>query len=261
MLTDIVFAGIFASQIYLLSFYVPRKLTTGLSGESPEWRLVLKASRGYATASIVLVVAGAILLSAFFLVDTLAAMTPALLAVGGFFLLQMAPLVIVAGPVLARSPAIAPAPDVSGPVRLADFVSPLAVALAVALVVGYLGSQLALWDGTWSQQVLKVSIFVAVQLLIGGILMRHLSTTRRVGAEDRAEYIQGLSIIAPMFTLLSIGLSAYYFGKDIVFVLEVQALRPAMMSAFLQLLALLGIHFVLRPWPNNPFQPTGSADD
>jgi hypothetical protein len=107
--------------------------------------------------------------------------------------------------------------------------------------------------------VLKVSIFAAVQLFIGGTLTWHLSASRHVGAEDRAERIQALSTMAPMFTLLSIGISSYYFGKDILFVLEVQALRPAMMSAFLQLLALLGIHHVLRPWPNKPLQPTGSA--
>ena len=74
---------------------------------------------------------------------------------------------------------------------------------------------------------LKVSIFAAVQLFVGGTLTWHLSASRHAGAEDRAERIQALSTMAPMFTLLSIGISAYYFGKDLLFVLEVQALRPA----------------------------------
>jgi hypothetical protein len=260
MLTDIVIAGVFASQIYLLSIHVPRRLTLRHSGESPEWRQALQTSRFYVKANIVLAVVGASLLLAFFSLDTLAAMTPALLTVGGFFFLQMAPLAIVAGPVLARAPAIERVTDVSGPVRVADFVSPLAVAMAVALVFGYLGAQLALWDGTWSKHVLKISVFAAAQLLIGGTFTWHLSASRHANAKDRAERIQALSKMAPMFTLLSIGISAYYFGKDILFVLEMRALRPAMMSAFLQLLALLAIHHVLRPWPNKPLQPTGSAD-
>jgi hypothetical protein len=260
-LTDIVFAGVFASQVYLLSFHVPRTLTTDLTGESAQWRQALQTSRLYATANRVLVAVGASLLVAFFFADTLAAMTPALLAVGGFFFLQMAPLSIVVGPVLARSPAIRRVPDVSGPVRLADFVSPLAVAMAVALVVAYLGTQLALWDGTWSRQMLKASIFTAVQLLLAGTLQWQLSTSRQADAEDRVERLQALSAMAPMFTLLSIGLSAYYFGKDVLLVLEAQALRPAMMSAFLQLLALLAIHHVLGPGPDKPLPPTDSADD
>lgn len=131
--------------------------------------------------------------------------------------------------------------------------------MAVVLVIGYMGAQLALWDGTWSKQVLKNCIFAAVQLFIGGTLLWTLSATRRAGTADRAERIQALASMAPMFMLLSIGISAYYFGKDLLFVLELQALRPAMMSFFLQMLALLAIHYVLRPWPNKPLRPTGAA--
>ena len=250
MLTAIVFAGVFASQIYLLSVFLPHKLRARQAGESPEWQQALQESRLYAPANIALAVVGTFLLSAFLFKDALAAMTPALLAIGGFFFLQMAPLAIVAGPAIARSPAIAHMANVSRPVRLADFVSPLLVGLAVALTVGYLATQSALWEGTWDKRMLKVLIFAAVQLSLGGTLTWQLSASRRAAAEDRAERIQALATMAPMFTLLSIGISAYYFGKDILFVLELQALRPAMMSAFLQLLALLAIHHVLRPWPN-----------
>lgn len=109
---SIVFLGVFASQIYVLSVHLPRKLMTGLSGESPEWRQALQTSRLYATANIAMAVAGASLLLAFFFVDALATMTPALLTVGGFFFLQMTPLAIVVAPVLARSPAIELEPNV-----------------------------------------------------------------------------------------------------------------------------------------------------
>ncbi|MDH3523532.1 MAG: hypothetical protein OES32_08080 [Acidobacteriota bacterium] len=244
MLTVIVFAVVFASQIYLLSVHLPRKLTARRAAESPEWQQALQTSRFYAPANIALAVAGAILLSAFLFTDALAAMTPALLAIGGYFFLQMAPLAIVAGPVLARSPATANAADVSRPARLADFVSPLLMGLAVALAVGYLATQSALWDGTWDKRMLKVPIFAAVQLFLVGNLTWQLAATRRAAEADRAEGIQALASMAPMFTLLSIGISGYYFGKDILFALEVQALRPVMMSAFLQLLALLAIHHV-----------------
>jgi len=44
----------FRQQVYLLSVHVPRKLTTGPSGESPEWRQALQTSRFYAKANIVL---------------------------------------------------------------------------------------------------------------------------------------------------------------------------------------------------------------
>ena len=250
MLTAIVFAGVFVSQIYLLSVHVPRKLTVGRGGDSPEWSRALQASRFYAAANAALTVAGATLLWAFFFVETLAAMTPALLAVGGFFFLQVTPLAIVAGRALARSPAIAHVADYSGPVRLADFVSPLAVGMAVALAVGYLTTQLALWDGTWDKSMLKYAIFAATQLLLAGQLTWHLTAARHAVAEDRAMRIEVLARMAPMFTLLSIVISVYYCGKGILFALELQTLRPAMMSAFLQLLALLAMHHVLRPWPN-----------
>jgi hypothetical protein len=250
MLTSIAFAVIFASQIYLLSVHVPRKLTARRDEEPPEWQQALQSSRFYAAANIAVAVAGAVLLAAFLLLDAPAAMTPTLLAIGGFSFLQMAPLAIVAGPVLARSPATANVADVSGPVRLAEFVPLLMVGLAAALAVGYLATQLALWDGTWDKRVLKIPIFAAVQLSLAGTLAWQLAVSRKAMDEDRAERIQALASMAPMFTLLSIGISAYYFGKDVLFVLELQALRPAMMSAFLQLLALLAVHHVLRPWPD-----------
>ena len=133
MLTAVLFTVVFASQISFLSIHVPRKFAARAAGECPDWQRALQASRFYALANIALAVAGTGLLSAFLFVDVLAAMTPALLAVATYFFLQMAPLAIVAGPVLARRPEVARVTELAGPMRLADFVPPKAAGLAVAL--------------------------------------------------------------------------------------------------------------------------------
>lgn len=255
------FLLVFISQISMISFYYPRKLmklAKNVSSPTPNSDEVGaskhsdSAMQSYAVSNHVLVAIGLILIVLFVSLDLFESTTAVLLAIGIFFFLQLSPLVILGMSGLLSDLRLAasqrdkqPGKPLSSS-KLFDFVSPLFVGIACILFFAYLIIELAKWNGDWNTQLLKIVIFVISNLFFAAMIARNLYVLRRGNVEERIKRHEDLKKVAPTLIYVSIGLSIYFFAKQLLFDFDLHQLRPVMMSAFLQLLATLSLNSQLR---------------
>lgn len=255
------FLLVFISQISMISFYYPRKLIrlaksvssrTRNSDEVGTRKHSDSATQSYAVSNYVLIATGLILITLFVSLDVFKSTTAVLLAVGIFFFLQLSPLVILlmSGLLSNLNLAASQRGQRSGkPLsssKLFDFVSPLLVGVACILFFTYLIIELGQWTGDWNTQLLKIVIFVGSNLFFAAMIARNLYVLRRSNAEEGIKRHEDLKKVVPTLICISIGLSIYFFAKQLLFDFDLHQLRPVMMSAFLQLLAILSFNSQLR---------------
>jgi hypothetical protein len=243
---DTLFGLVFLGQVVILSFYWPRVLAGRLAAASP----VSRAGEGegptpldrrlalYPSANILVIALGLVLLALLFTLDAFESLEAMLLAIGLYFFLQLSPLALVRSH-LASSRAVETAPQPDGPIRFFDLVPPALVGIACALLLAYAAAQLALSGGGWGPRTLKVSILVSANAFFATVLAWNLHQVRRRQGEARLERLRELQKAAPMLVYISIGLSVYFFGKDVIFAVGVPRLRLIMMTSFLQILGIL----------------------
>jgi len=252
---------VFIGQIGMISIYYPRKLvklaksvssSTSNSFEVGSSRRIDGTVQTFALSNYVLIVTGLILTALFVSFDVFESMTAILLAIGIFFFLQLSPLVILGMSGLLSDLNLAASRRAKQPgkplssSRLFDFVSPLLVGIACILFFAYLIIEVAQWNGDWNAQLLKIIIFVVSNVFFAAMIARNLYVLRRSNVEEGIKRSEDLRKVASTLILISIGLSIYFFAKQLLFDFDLHQLRPAMMSAFLQLLAILSYNSQLR---------------
>ena len=244
MTPHLLFGAVFISQIVLVSIRYPRRLR-GLVGSGQGGDSLLEA---YVLASHVIGAVGLVLLAALFYLDTSDDMTAVLLSIGLFFLLQLSPLAMPSVQrswsrlSSARSHQDTDDADTYRSTRLFDVVGALPVGIAAALFLAYVVLAGSAWGGELDTHLLKMAVFTGTQTLFVGSIAWSLSSLRQATADKAEELYQGIRRLAPLLVFASIMISVYYFGKELLAALDEPQLRPAMMSAFLQLLAALAFN-------------------
>lgn len=229
---DAVFGLAFLSQIVVLSLLWPRALARRLGGVAP----------AYISANRALAALGLVVLALLFTLEQFESLRATLLAIGLYFFLQLSTLALVRSGLgrLSGGSALPQDSEVpGGPIGLFDLVSPVAVAIAVTMLLIYAAAELFLADELWGLPILKVAILTAANAFFAALVAWNLRRARGAEPETRAERIQELRKAAPMLAYISIGLSVYFFGKDVIAVVGFPRLRLVMMSLFLQLLGSL----------------------
>lgn len=251
---QVLFAVVFVSQILVIQFYFPRKLArVGLSESFAQWCAEVAEVKGnprrsfgiYRILNAVVATVGVFLLGAVLFYDLFDQMTQILLLIGAFLLLQVLPLAL---PNMRRLGhfmretrlQLGTDEEISyDSVRLFDFVSPLTVVLAIVLYASYVVFGAVQWTGELNSQIAKTAILTGTNLLLLVLAGRALSQVKQSKTENRDQLYKSLFMMMPLFVNTSIMLSIYYFAKEVLFGNDLHLLRPAMMSAFLQILAIL----------------------
>ncbi len=253
MFAKILFALIFLSQITLVSVVLPAKLIRSLrSALIVEGRNILKRERSqtpsflaYRLANSFATIMGLGLLGAIFYYNVIDQITVTLAFIGLYFLLQFIPLALLD----VRHFGADPAPPGDLPdektasryrsLRFFQATSPLVAGFALLLVIAYLWVQFAAWGGRWDTHLLQIAIFVLVNLFVVGVIMSGFATLRKAEINSVATQRRAVLMTANLLTFVSIMISIYYFSKEAIFLLDLDRFRPAMMSTFLHLPALL----------------------
>lgn len=123
--------------------------------------------------------------------------------------------------------------------RLFDFVSPVAVVIALVMAGGYAAFLASRLSGADGAQILKLGIFLLTQSSFAFVILSSFRALRQDASPVSGTRHQSLTVAAPLLVFASIMISAYYFGKEGLAAVELPQLRPIMMSAFLQLVGVL----------------------
>jgi hypothetical protein len=89
-------------------------------------------------------------------------------------------------------------------------------------------------------------IFTGAQFLFVIVIAWNFLVPKREDADQASKRRQNLVRMAPLLICASIMISVYYFGKEFLAEFNLPRLRPIMMSAFLQLLAILAFDALFR---------------
>jgi len=256
VLPSLLFAVVFLSQIVLISIHYPRRLKAAAQNLGSDdysggtEQSGASALEVYARASHVIGAIGLVVLAALLYLETTDHMEVILLSIGLFFFLQLSPLALPSvRKSWSRLGSAWAQPDTDGAdtyrsTRLFDVVGALPVRIAAVLFVSYVVFAGSLWGGEPDTHLLKIAVFTTTQILFVASIAWGVSSLRRAASAAAAEHYQSLKRLAPLLVHASIMISVYYFGKELLAALDEPQLRPAMMSAFLQLLAVLAFSAV-----------------
>lgn len=109
-----------------------------------------------------------------------------------------------------------------------------AVSVYVAYVLFSFVYQNEPGTSTWA----KVQVITLANAFFVVILLPGFMNLRRASAGEEAELGREFARSVDVLATISIGLSIYFFGKDVLADLDVSTLRPFVMSVFLQALVL-----------------------
>ena len=234
---DPLYALVFASQVLLLSGVCPARV------QALGRRLAVGKSSGvYMALNVAVALIGFALLAAMLSLDFFDRMTPLLLSIGAFFFLQLSTLASPGARWVWSSARDAAAPlseEQRKSARLFDFVSPVAVVVALVAAGGYAAFLASRLSGADRAQMLKLGIFLLTQSLFAFAILSSFRALKQDDSPGAGTRHQSFAGAAPLLVLASIMISAYYFGKEGLAAVELPQLRPIMMSAFLQLVGVL----------------------
>jgi hypothetical protein len=246
MFAKILFTLFFLSQIAVISVFLPAKLIRSVRSALLDGRHFSALSLwAYRAANSLVVLLGAGLLVVLFQYSLFDKTTITLASIGLYFFLQLLPLALlnamgsVTRPARLESSLDEKTASQLRSLRLFQATSPIAAGLALLLVVAYLLVKLAAWSGQWDTHLLQIVIFVGVNLFSAGVIMSAFSTLRKTDRDSIAAQHRAVRMTTNLLIFVSIMISTYYFFKEAIFIFELNQFRPAMMSAFLHLPALL----------------------
>lgn len=207
---------------------------------------------GYRFLNTVIGIIGVIVLAWIFQEDLASHMKLTLLTVGLFFFLQLAPLALPnmqrlrtflneTGMTKTEQRSTAGERDAYSSARLFQLSSPLPVFIAFLIYAAYIVFTASQWNGEINTQVAKILVLTGSNIFLIALVGRGLSRLRRSGGPDAEKQYKNLRLAVPMFAFISMMLSIYFFGKEIIFDIDVHQLRPVMMSIFLQVLGILSL--------------------
>jgi amino acid transporter len=113
---------------------------------------------------------------------------------------------------------------------------------AVAAYVAYLAASVINQNEAATTQWAKIQIVTLANVAFVFLVVTNLVRLRRASTEESRLRRQELGRSVNVLAIISIGLSLYFFGKDVLRDLDLPELRPMMMSVFVQALALLAVH-------------------
>jgi len=232
MFVAIAFNLVLVSQIVLLSCVLPWFLAKAAA--------FTKSHRytRYMLANKLVAIAGVGLIVLYSLHPLFASAKPVLLGLGTLFILQM--LALAQLPALAeKNPPGRPVINPLKPYSLFDAINRSAVLIACLLAAAYTIMMLASISKGHGEQHLQLAVFVLTNMLLAGAVAKDLYGVKHYEGEQKIKSIKSLGLMAPLCIYLSIFLSLYYFGKQLLLQLELNELRPMMMSIFMQLLGVL----------------------
>ena len=235
MTPELVFNLVFASQIMGLSVVLPPMIRKKIASSAESSVSEAVASR-YLLMNNVAVIIGFAVLALLAFHPAFLSIIYTLLAIGTYFFFQLLP--IAFSRQLILQPDIAER-KVRDSFLLFEAVHPSTIIVACLLFLSYLIASLVVWDGSVNAQLLKVVIFVGANLYLVLMIGKGLHDVGHSSDEQKLERIGHLYRTAPFFIYLSIGISVYYFGKELLFNFDLHEYRPIMMSIFVQLLGLL----------------------
>lgn len=241
MTYEIVFALAFLSQVLILSWFFPKRIQNRAADTQADDKV--KPLAFYRSLNNLVIFIGVGLAVCWFALGLFEEVVPRLASLGGFFFLQMMPL-LTPGVSRTLSPPASDDQADSGQ-SLFDFVSPSAVAIALILFFSYMALEVSQWDGTKDTQLIKMANYAGTNIFFAAILVWTLVSLRR-GEDTDGKKRQGAQRVIPILVYLSIGISIYYFGKQILATFSLTEVRPIMMSVFMQLLAMLTLGSLLR---------------
>ena len=253
MLLELLFGTVFISQIVLISLSYPRRLrrleaAKSDRAESTSGQGAASLLDGHTRASYIIGAMGLVLLAVLLSLDVADHMTAVLLSIGFYFLLQLSPLALPRSRRFLSE--LMPGDEERGSsgadayrsTRLLDVVGALPIGIAAVMFLAYLIFAASQWGGEVDAHLAKMAVFTGSQILFAGSIASSLSSLRRASATQAQERYQSLRRLAPLLVFASIMISSYYFGKELLAALDEPQLRPTMMSAFLQLLAVLAFN-------------------
>ena len=238
MTAGIIFKIAFIAQVFGLSFFLPRYLIRKAITHENSAISESTVSR-YIGLNNMVVAIGFLVLALVSLHTTFTSIVPTLLAIGLYFLLQISPILIYKQ--LLEYPGIAVNDDQHS-FSLTKVIHPLAISVAVFLFLSYLTATLIVWDGSLNKQLLQLAIFIGVNTFLAFVIGKNVRKIKLSRGKEKLKLIAALMRTAPFFVYISIGISLYYFGKMLLFRLELYTYRPFMMSVTLLLLGMLVIN-------------------
>lgn len=176
--------------------------------------------------------------------DANAEMTRILMAIGACFLVQVAPLAMARSAGLISDGSLRDVVKLSRPadqvnLRLTHYVPSALTVTALFLLFMFLSIAFGQWDGHWNSHLLKIMVFLFSHVFLTALLFYRFRSLRNTPGAQYQVAAQGFSREAPVLVAISIGLSLYFLGKEFLFLRDLHEFRPAMMSLFLQMLAMM----------------------
>ncbi len=251
------------TQMYVISVHLPVRVVAAIELGLPELdepRDGNSRLQRYLNRNRFVAVLGLVPMLVAWLSDFERSLTLVLLTTGLYFFLQVGALFfdreVRSLFSVGRSAAGQEVSD-HAPVR---FSRALVIAAVAAYVVYVAASVIYQNEATvtlWAkiQIVTLANFFFVVIIAVNLIRMRRASTEEsRILKEEIGRSINVLAVI-------SLGISAYFFGKDVLLDLDLAEARPLMMSVFLQALAVVTVHAQLGTSMSKPTQGTRHGDD
>ncbi|MDX2468329.1 MAG: hypothetical protein QNL12_13505 [Acidimicrobiia bacterium] len=241
------------SQMFMISIHLPARVINAVEQELPELhgpQVDGYRFQQYLNRNQFVAILGLVPVLVAWLSDFESSMTLILLTTGLYFFLQVATLIAARGVLSLFSVGRVVPQQVSRPL----------VVGAVVAYIAYLATSVIYQNEAATTQWAKIQIitlanaFFVFTVVASLVSMRRASTTEsRVRGQEVGRSINVLASI-------SIGLSVYFFGKEVLADLDLVELRPLMMSVFLQALMLLTVHAQFGTSISNPTRPFRHVD-
>jgi hypothetical protein len=243
-----------ASQVFLISIHLPARFVDAGERELHqiyEQRADRHSFQRYLNRNRVIAVLGLVPALVGALSDVESSLRSILLITGLYFFLQVGGLLIdrdvrllfAIGPDAPYDevPGVPPMTYTASRIAPLRFSRVLVVGALVAYVV-YVATSVVHQDEAAATLWAKIQIITVANAAFVFLVMRGWVRLRRASTDEtrlrRQEVGRSINVLAS----ISIGLSAYFFGKDVLADLGLAEARPLMMSGFLQALALLTVH-------------------
>lgn len=253
MSAEILFTLIFLSQVTLVSVLLPAKLIRLLHRASPTGVGVRSGTPSFSTyrvANGIVALMSLGLLCAIFYFRVFEQTTATLALTGLSFLCQLLPLVFLRTKLFGAQPTSSDAPLKEEAVshyrtlRLFQATSPITLGVAAVLFIAYIGFQLTGWNGGWDVHSKKIIAALSTNLFFVGTIAFSFSSLKRCDINLLAGQYRSAIMGANLIIFCSIMISVYSFLKEVIFIFDLDHLRPAMMSAFLHIPALFSFNML-----------------
>ena len=251
---------IFASQILLISFYFPRKmfnrigyvLTTYPPAEFPKLypqpiEYYERARHNYRNMNFYILLAGLVLLVGLLFYPRSGKWDGAI--VNAYFILQFAPMLLLEiwtrkyYQRMRESDQSTTRKAELNPRRLFDFISPAIVGLAIIFYFAFIALILYIrqFDFPWFGGYWNIVGVTAGNLIFAGIIAWNLKGKKRDPYQAYEDRLKQMELVVKQMVFMSIAMTAHIAMVIVIASLDLRYLQPAVVSLYLQLMAVIGL--------------------